>query len=161
MNSLFMFVGQAITLGIQSKKFIYHGFASIVHCRTQEITVPLHPDRPRHRLSMGSLFLLGLALACSSAAWSTEQTPPPPTPELFNLARVEAGHSGMWYDPSRSGEGWMLEVLPNDEAVVYWFTFDDQGNPRWLNGLGQVHRGANGDEIRFDDLIAVHGPRFG
>lgn len=118
--------------------------------------MPLQSDHSRRRPSMDSLFFLSLALSLvwPTAAWSTEPAPPV-------HAEVVSGHSGMWYDPSRSGEGWMLEVLPNDEAVVYWFTFDDQGNPRWLNGLGQVHRGANGDEIRFDDLIAVHGPRFG
>lgn len=76
-------------------------------------------------------------------------------------AKVEPGHSAMWFDVSRSGEGWVLEVLPGDGAVLYWFTFDDDGNPRWLGGAGRIERGEDGDTVVFDDLYAVHGPRFG
>ena len=53
-------------------------------------------------------------------------------------AKVEPGHSAMWFDVSRSGEGWVLEVLPGDGAVLYWFTFDDDGNPRWLGGTSFI-----------------------
>jgi hypothetical protein len=76
-------------------------------------------------------------------------------------AKLEPGHSAMWFDASRSGEGWVLEVLPDDGAVLYWFTFDDDGNPRWLGGAGRIERGENGDAVVFDDLYAVRGPRFG
>ena len=86
------------------------------------------------------------------------QTPADETP---TYTRIQAGHSAMWYDPARSGEGWMLEVLPDDGAVVYWFTFDDEGNPRWLGGNGTIVRSEAGDELRFESLYAVHGPRFG
>ncbi len=76
-------------------------------------------------------------------------------------ADVEPGHSAMWFDPARSGEGWMLEVLPGKSAVLYWFTFDDEGNPRWLGGAGHIVQNEDGDAVVFDDLYAVRGPRFG
>ena len=76
-------------------------------------------------------------------------------------AEVEPGHSAMWFDPARSGEGWMLEVLPGKNAVLYWFTFDEEGNPRWLGGTGRIVQSEDGDAVVFDDLYAVRGPRFG
>lgn len=111
--------------------------------------------RQLRRRIRNSLLLAPLSFACAAAA-NAEQPAPEPS-----YATVESGHSAMWYDPVRSGEGWMLEILPDDAAVLYWFTFDDQGNPRWLGGAGEVVRGENGDEVRFDSLFAVHGPRFG
>lgn len=98
-------------------------------------------------------FALTLILNATATAAAATEAPPP--------VRIEAGHSAMWYDPARSGEGWMLEILPDDAAVLYWFTFDDAGQPRWLSGNGQILRHDAGDEIRFAELVAVHGPRFG
>ena len=75
--------------------------------------------------------------------------------------KVHSGHSAMWYMPERNGEGWTLEILPDDHAVVYWFTYDNAGNPRWLIGYGDIARADDGDEIQFAHLYAVHGPHFG
>jgi hypothetical protein len=70
---------------------------------------------------------------------------------------VASGHSAMWFDPARDGEGWMLEILPDDRALVYWFTFDEAGAPRWLVGTGRVL----GNRIEFEDLIESRGAVFG
>ena len=107
-------------------------------------------------LRTGFLSFVPLFLALLPPSTAIAEDEPAPV-----YATIEAGHSAMWYDRARSGEGWMLEILPDDGAVVYWFTFDDEGNPRWLTGNGHVVRGESGDEVRFDHLIAVHGPRFG
>jgi hypothetical protein len=32
-------------------------------------------------------------------------------------------YSGAWYNPERSGEGLIVEILPGEGAVVYWFTY--------------------------------------
>ena len=37
-----------------------------------------------------------------------------------------------YYDPSRPGEGFNIEVLPNDFALMQWYTYDESGNPRWF-----------------------------
>ncbi len=51
---------------------------------------------------------------------------------------AEAGLSGSWYDPSRSGEGIIVQQLGEDSALLYWFTFDEQGEPMWLFDVGMV-----------------------
>lgn len=102
------------------------------------------------------LIFMPLVLLLPAAAKAVDGAAPAPS-----YTTIQAGHSAMWYDPARSGEGWMLEVLPDDGAVVYWFTFDEEGAPRWLTAGGTIVRSENGDEIRFDSLIAVHGPQFG
>jgi hypothetical protein len=49
-------------------------------------------------------------------------------------------YSGAWYNPERSGEGFVVEVLANDRAVVYWFTYtpDGSGDQAWMIGEGVV-----------------------
>lgn len=70
---------------------------------------------------------------------------------------ITPGHTAMWFNPQRSGEGWMLEILPDDRALAYWFTFDEQGRPRWLIGSGTIE----GNRIEFPELIATTGALFG
>jgi len=74
---------------------------------------------------------------------------------------VEPGHSAAWYDPERSGEGWVLEILNDDRATVYWFTYDDDGGQRWMIGVGQVAEDEEGRYIQVTELIAPRGARFG
>lgn len=70
---------------------------------------------------------------------------------------VAPGHSAGWHDPARSGEGFMLENIDGERALVYWFTYDDAGNQRWLTGLGAIE----GNRIRFPQLFLTTGGRFG
>ncbi len=70
---------------------------------------------------------------------------------------IRPGHSALWFNPDRSGEGWVLEILPDGQALGYWFTYDEDGNPRWLIGQGPIV----GNEIQFNDLLAPVGGRFG
>jgi hypothetical protein len=46
--------------------------------------------------------------------------------------------SGAWYNPERSGEGFIVEVLPDDRVVAYWFTYqpDGSGQQAWMIGDG-------------------------
>jgi hypothetical protein len=70
---------------------------------------------------------------------------------------VSQAQTAHWYDPGRDGEGWSLEILDNNQALAYWFTYDEQGNPRWLLGTGEVID----DRIEFPELVVTHGGRFG
>jgi hypothetical protein len=68
-------------------------------------------------------------------------------------------HSGTYYDPARSGEGFMLQqflVGGNWLTAVTWFTFDNVGNPMWLLGVGT----AQGDALSFT-LLRPTGTQFG
>lgn len=51
--------------------------------------------------------------------------------------------SGAWYDPERDGEGFVIEVLPDDRALVYWFTYapDGSGEQAWVMGDGEFITG--------------------
>jgi uncharacterized membrane protein len=70
---------------------------------------------------------------------------------------VNSGLSAHWYNPERDGEGLVLEVLSEDSALVYWFTYDEQGNQRWLISLGEI----DGNKILFPELLVTRGGRFG
>jgi hypothetical protein len=49
---------------------------------------------------------------------------------------IEAGTSAAWFDPAREGEGFMLEILDNDYALMYWFTYDIEGEQNWYIATG-------------------------
>jgi len=49
-------------------------------------------------------------------------------------------YSGAWYNPEQSGEGFLVEVMPDDRVVVYWFTYEpgDSGLQAWMTGSGEM-----------------------
>lgn len=63
--------------------------------------------------------------------------------------------SGTWYDPAQSGHGLNVEVLDRGRAVVAWYTFDANGAPMWLFGLGSLE----GPRLRAA-MSRVEGGRF-
>jgi hypothetical protein len=70
---------------------------------------------------------------------------------------VEAGTSSIWIDLERDGEGFMLEVLADNVALVYWFTYDETGAQDWYLAVGEVR----GNRILFDELLQVTEGYFG
>jgi hypothetical protein len=72
-----------------------------------------------------------------------------------------SGFSAMWYDPARNGEGLQLEVLDNGRALVEWYTYDDRGEQRWLQGVGRIVHDGSGEFVEFPQLYVTHGGRFG
>jgi arylsulfatase A-like enzyme len=65
--------------------------------------------------------------------------------------------SGGWYDPSHNGEGFLVEVLQDNQAVVYWFTYDESGGQRWFTATGVVEN----DTAVFEVLLQTDGAIFG
>jgi hypothetical protein len=55
---------------------------------------------------------------------------------------VDSRMSGSWYDPDHKGEGFLLEVLESNKAVIYWFTYDEAGAQRWFTSVGEVSKGS-------------------
>jgi hypothetical protein len=51
---------------------------------------------------------------------------------------IGPGISGNWFDPTQSGHGLQIDVIkaPTATATIFWFTFDNAGNPAWLLGVG-------------------------
>jgi len=80
------------------------------------------------------------------------------------FTEVRGSLSGSWYDPSRDGEGFVLEFseIPSGAAAtVYWFT-QKEGNPYWLIGSREYDVAAF-DEVGLleFELLEVAGTGFG
>lgn len=67
--------------------------------------------------------------------------------------------SGLWYDPERSGEGFVVEVIEDGRGLAYWFTHtpDDSGRQAWMMGDGEF----DGSTLYIDNLIQPVGGSFG
>ena len=52
---------------------------------------------------------------------------------------ITSGFTGAWYDPSQSGHGLLIEVLPQNRLLAYWFTFTPDGTQQaWFGGVGDI-----------------------
>lgn len=76
--------------------------------------------------------------------------------------RITPAHSGSWYDPAFDKQGFAIEVLgkahdtgPERVIVVYWYTYDDEGNPIWALGVGET----DGDSAELLMQTAYGGAR--
>ena len=82
---------------------------------------------------------------------------------LFQSAAFAIGptYSGSWFNPEQNGHGFSLEysVLSDGTplVVVYWYVYDQDGNPIFLVGLGEPEAG-NSVTLEFE---APHGMKFG
>ncbi len=70
---------------------------------------------------------------------------------------VEPGTSAAWYDTATSGQGFVIEILPDNRVVMYWFTYDENGDQAWYIGVGFVR----GNRLIFSELIQPTGGKFG
>ncbi|MBX3725779.1 MAG: hypothetical protein KF823_07660 [Xanthomonadales bacterium] len=82
-------------------------------------------------------------------------------PAIALAMPVKPGHAGHWSAPARDGEGWVLELLDADSALLYWFTYDEAGNQRWLTAVGELRSDGEGEYLAFPELVATRGARFG
>lgn len=104
--------------------------------------------------------LLACCLACAPAL-AHEDGPGGPPQQAATPFWVGPAASGAWFDPARSGEGWMLEMQPDGTAVAVWFTYAPAGEAdgqRWILGQGGV---VEADRIVFESVSVLSGGRFG
>jgi len=71
--------------------------------------------------------------------------------------QIEPGLTGHWFNPDRSGEGLVLEVLDAERILLYWFTYDEEGNQRWMLDVGRIQE----DTVFFETLTTANNGRFG
>ena len=71
--------------------------------------------------------------------------------------------SGTWYNALRGGEGFVVQILPDNRAFVAWFTYPpegEEGEQAWMIGAGTT----SGNEISITTMErpigAVFGPDF-
>lgn len=93
-----------------------------------------------HRIKWFSAAALLVSAAAPAAVPSAE----PPG--------LRGDFGGLWYTPERSGQGLHVDVLDGSRATVSWFTYDEQGKPVWLFGVGKV-RGF-GIEVDVDRAVS-------
>lgn len=74
-----------------------------------------------------------------------------------NLPSVDHRFNGAWFDASHNGEGFIIEVLEDGRAVIYWFTYQEDGSQRWMVGTGEIEDNI----IRTDALMDTRGGQFG
>ncbi|MFK7957316.1 MAG: hypothetical protein AB8B96_14560 [Lysobacterales bacterium] len=67
------------------------------------------------------------------------------------------GYTGSFFDPSHNGEGVIVQVLSETDALMIWFTYDAQGNQYWIIGSASI----NGNVITAVDALTQSGPRYG
>lgn len=73
---------------------------------------------------------------------------------------VDQRANGVWFDRGHSGEGWIIEVLPNGLAFVTWFTYAPPGSETdqsWITATGIV----SDSRIILDKAQLPVGARFG
>ncbi len=62
--------------------------------------------------------------------------------------------TGLWYDPSHDGEGYVVESLAGGTALIYWFTYDSEGRSAWMLGItseGSLDNGVTISMLRPED----------
>jgi hypothetical protein len=70
--------------------------------------------------------------------------------------------TGSWYDPLRSGEGYILEILEDGRAILIWYTYDNDGNHMWLiDSNGVVTQEGNDINLDFNNVVVTSGAVFG
>ncbi len=66
-------------------------------------------------------------------------------------------YTGIWFDPDQDGAGWFVDQLENQDAVITWFTYDDEGRQQWMIGNGTI----TAQGLEADQLDETSGARFG
>lgn len=54
------------------------------------------------------------------------------------VSAITPGFTGNWYDPSQSGHGFSMEVLPGNQLLAEWFVFAPYGGQAWIVATGPI-----------------------
>ena len=149
-------------------------FPELIQVSGGEFGPDFNPEKVTRKVVGSASFIFS---SCDSGAmeWWIDEDVNDPRHGRMNLTRItrvmglvcgmpmgppeipEGQLSGSWYDPTHSGEGYVLEVLIDRSVLVYWFSFDPQANRRWFFGVGEVLDG----KIVFDEMFTTSGGIFG
>jgi len=64
--------------------------------------------------------------------------------------------SGSWYNPDQSGHGFSVEVISEDQTVIYWYVYHPDGTPTFLIAVGN-----NDHNVVEADVFYNSGMKFG
>lgn len=70
--------------------------------------------------------------------------------------------SGLWFDPQRDGDGFLVEDLGDGRALVFWWTHtpDGSGDQAWMFGVGEYDDPGSGTLV-IDEVFQPVGARYG
>ncbi len=94
---------------------------------------------------------LAVLLAVTGMSTAADNAEPEATGFEINNAL-----SGTWYNPDRSGEGFMLDIGSAGRLAVSFYTYDNYGNQMWLVGPGNVD-----GSVAVVDLYVTEGGFYG
>lgn len=72
--------------------------------------------------------------------------------------RMQKPQTALYFDPSRDGEGFNFEVLNDDNVLIHWYTFDENGGDKWMLGTNQM---IAENAVLMPELLATTGGVFG
>ena len=49
---------------------------------------------------------------------------------------IKPSHSGNWFNPYQAGHGFDVQVIEGGETVIFWYTYDADGEPIWIFAQG-------------------------
>ncbi len=73
-------------------------------------------------------------------------------------SRMQKPQTALYFDAARNGEGFNFETLGNDNVLVQWYTFDENGNDQWMTG---THPLMAENAVRIPELLNSTGGIFG
>ena len=62
-------------------------------------------------------------------------------PKLQITTEIKSHHSGLWFNPEQDGHGLNVLVLDDNRMIIFWYTYDNEGNQVWLLGSGGFEDG--------------------
>ena len=87
---------------------------------------------------------------------------------MSGLAKLDASYSGAFWNPTRSGEGVLLEIADHPNPMTLgevlsfsWYTYDPNGNPVYLTGAAVIDPTAATFAPITINVITTRGARFG
>jgi hypothetical protein len=134
---------------------VKEGYSAL--CSITDVPSRIPVILPLGEFSAGSYTLHFVSFPVTNPSSPTATTDPP-IDKPFTVNSAYASFSGLWYDPTQSGQGVVLEVQPNDALAAWWLTFTpDGGQQSWFGGVGQIDTSTNSASI---DAIIESSGRF-
>lgn len=56
--------------------------------------------------------------------------------ENASAIEIDRFVSGSWYNPDQSGHGFSVEVISEDQTLIYWYVYHPDGTPTFLIAVG-------------------------
>jgi N-acetylneuraminic acid mutarotase len=121
------------------------------------MTLRIRAHRWLHVAALATL-VFGTALACDQHPHGARALIKAATPAGFWPGPVV---SGSWFDASRSGEGIIVQYLPDGSAIAFWFTYPPDGEAGEQAWLVAQQGTVVGNTLRFAAVYRPQGARFG